>query len=933
MECNLYVIIVTDKIEIYLMYFLLIFNHEKIMQKKIIISISLSLLILLGGCDNNIGGSGVSNTTNLSSIGESENIESSLSIKLESSGVASVLEITDASANQSKELQGVSNNSILSNQSSTQISQPNGSYIATCKNIEWSNGSLSAECKNTADIYISRTSLDYVGTCAVGSSVSNYHGHLVCDTLAPSIPTGSYQNSCTDIKWSSNTLVATCRNTINEQKSSYLNYGSCNSGSTVSNYHGHLVCDSVNSNTPSGSYKASCEYIQWDGKLLGASCKNTVGKHLDSSLDYAGTCATGSGVHNFHGHLMCDILNNAVPNGSYQNSCTDIGWDGVTVSANCRTTTNQIISSTLNYATCQSGSTLSNEHGHLICDQLSPNIPQGSYQGSCKQINWNGISLSAECKNTTGEYLSTSLSTLSCTTGGTVSNNHGHLECDQLSSNLPQGSYLQSCKYISFNGENLSATCSNTVGYPIKSTLGIGACDDGSTISNVHGHLSCDKLSSLVPQGSYLQSCKYISLSGQTLSATCSNTIGEPIKSTLGLGACDSGSTVSNEHGHLVCDRMSSTLPQGSYLQSCKYINYWDGINLMATCDNTAKQPIVTGFDYKDTCAAGSTVSNYHGHLTCDNLSSTVPKGSYLQSCFVFSNGGGRITALCKKSEGVIIGSSIAGGVLAAINVASFFIPGTQEIDAVEGAAEGGAIAGKEAASLADEGFVVIDNEADADGMELGSSVYSDDEVAAERLDVSKKGLQEVVDDNLLELNIDGKLSDVSKDSQQFTTLNKQKEFFGISSKGRFTEEQNSAFNKFNRAFTNIKTFPLQRINPTPEELKQFIMLCEETLSDLEKFPSKADNSSDFIRAYKIQSLYLLQQVIDTMPDSTLAGTSKYFYVGAANTTFLSVMAGIGGANMFDQYSVSTLDYSKSCQLNSTLTNKNGTLVCDIPAI
>jgi len=68
-----------------------------------------------------------------------------------------------------------------------------------------------------------------------------------CDCpIPPSAPPGSYQNpgTCESIQWNPPTLSASCQNESGGLVSTTLNYyGSCVSGSTVSNINGQLTCD------------------------------------------------------------------------------------------------------------------------------------------------------------------------------------------------------------------------------------------------------------------------------------------------------------------------------------------------------------------------------------------------------------------------------------------------------------------------------------------------------------------------------------------------------------------------------------------------------------------------------------------------------------------------------------------------------------------
>lgn len=125
----------------------------------------------------------------------------------------------------------------------------------------------------------------------------------------------------------------------------------------------------------------------------------------------------------------------------------------------------------------------------------------------------------------------------------------------------PAGSYQQSCRGVTMNGAMLSAQCPNTSGAPVFSSLDTNSCR-GREISNDNGYLRCGSGGGPVPPtpprptpppaGSYQQSCRGISLSGNILRAQCTNTQGRPVSSSLDLNGCR-GKDIYNDNGYLRC--------------------------------------------------------------------------------------------------------------------------------------------------------------------------------------------------------------------------------------------------------------------------------------------------------------------------------------------------------------------------------------------
>jgi len=197
----------------------------------------------------------------------------------------------------------------------------------------------------------------------------------------------------------------------------------------------------------------------------------------------------------------------------------------------------------------------------------SGGLPTGSYQQSCRGINLNGNMLSAQCTNNQGAPVFSSIDTNGCR-GRDIANDNGYLRCEggngprppvPPTPQIPAGSYQQSCRGITLSGNTLRAQCTNTQGRPVSSSLNLSNCR-GQDISNDNGYLRCGATgprppvppTPQIPTGSYQQSCRGITLSGNTLRAQCTNTQGRPVSSSLDLNSCR-GQDIINDNGYLRC--------------------------------------------------------------------------------------------------------------------------------------------------------------------------------------------------------------------------------------------------------------------------------------------------------------------------------------------------------------------------------------------
>ena len=136
-------------------------------------------------------------------------------------------------------------------------------------------------------------------------------------------------------------------------------------------------------NIPSGSYQQSCTNIRVRGNVLTAACTAPQGGRVRSSIDLS-SCRRGD-IANSNGQLTCNSNgygrgrgngngygnngNNGygrLPAGSYQQSCTNATMNGGVLTANCPAGNGARTTSSINASACR-GADIANRNGRLQC--------------------------------------------------------------------------------------------------------------------------------------------------------------------------------------------------------------------------------------------------------------------------------------------------------------------------------------------------------------------------------------------------------------------------------------------------------------------------------------------------------------------------------------------------------------------------------------
>lgn len=125
--------------------------------------------------------------------------------------------------------------------------------------------------------------------------------------------------------------------------------------------------------------------------------------------------------------------------------------------------------------------------------------PSGSYERTCRGINFDGDLLTASCRTASGYWKNTYLSNADDCDGNIV-NNNGQLECGYSGwsdwsdhrGGAPNGSYVRTCTNIRMDGYTLRATCQRRNGTWRYASLE-DADDCERDIQNWDGRLTCGR--------------------------------------------------------------------------------------------------------------------------------------------------------------------------------------------------------------------------------------------------------------------------------------------------------------------------------------------------------------------------------------------------------------------------------------------------------
>jgi len=137
----------------------------------------------------------------------------------------------------------------------------------------------------------------------------------------------------------------------------------------------------------------------------------------------------------------------------------------------------------------------------------SANLPDGSWQDSCRNSRMRGATLTAQCRADDDSWVRSSLDTSQCQ-NGQVSNHNGSLTCERGSqyyrgnnsnrnnnnnarqNQTPSGSWSDSCSNGQMRGSVLMASCRNDRGDYRQTSIDVQQCRY-SNVANRNGSLVC----------------------------------------------------------------------------------------------------------------------------------------------------------------------------------------------------------------------------------------------------------------------------------------------------------------------------------------------------------------------------------------------------------------------------------------------------------
>ena len=176
-------------------------------------------------------------------------------------------------------------------------------------------------------------------------------------------PSGSYQQSCNNVRMRGSILSASCSSTSGQQVYSSLDLSRCRGGD-IANSNGYLTCNG--SGNYNGGYYNNGGYNNRGYNDDDDNNNNNNGHHHHhhngNAYGYGNGNGDGdrddNGGRNGYGY-------GSVPSGSYQQSCSNIQMRGSTLSASCNSPSGHQVYSSLNVSRCSSD--IRNQNGYLRC--------------------------------------------------------------------------------------------------------------------------------------------------------------------------------------------------------------------------------------------------------------------------------------------------------------------------------------------------------------------------------------------------------------------------------------------------------------------------------------------------------------------------------------------------------------------------------------
>lgn len=372
---------------------------------------------------------------------------------------------------------------------------------------------------------------------------------------------------------------------------------------------------------PAGSYLSSCKNVRATPRVLTARCETRRGGYIETRLNAYRDCR--GDIANDNGRLICREPDLSLyENSRYRGRALFVDNDLAQMprSFNDRASSIRVRRGT--WQVCVDWNyggrcvTVSADVPDLIRLGMNDRIssvrrvvppPQGSYQQSCREIQFDGRTLTASCRQRFNRYETSSLDVRRCRRGADIENDRGELACEEAGDALddrgdrdldrderdrdnrdrdnrdrddgnrgddqsdaappPGGSYLKTCRNVRAEDDRLFAECQDRDGKWRRTDLDFGDCP--AEIRNDNGRLDCTAPSNIpptppttpqswprsngLPPGSYRQTCRDLSVMGGTLTGECKAKNGIWRTTALILRTCSPGTEIVNDNGVLVC--------------------------------------------------------------------------------------------------------------------------------------------------------------------------------------------------------------------------------------------------------------------------------------------------------------------------------------------------------------------------------------------
>ncbi len=181
-------------------------------------------------------------------------------------------------------------------------------------------------------------------------------------------PSGSYQQSCSNVQMQGSTLSASCSSNNGQRIYSSLNVNGCNGD--IANVNGYLRCNGsygYNGYNNGGYYGGSRNENDDENDDRNDNGERHHHHHPNGNAygyyghgnngGYYGNGGYGNGNYGY-----------GLPPGSYQQSCMNARMNGSVLSATCTAANGSYVNSSVDVRRCQSrGSDIANRNGYLSC--------------------------------------------------------------------------------------------------------------------------------------------------------------------------------------------------------------------------------------------------------------------------------------------------------------------------------------------------------------------------------------------------------------------------------------------------------------------------------------------------------------------------------------------------------------------------------------